>query len=562
MQRNNYFKPIINSRYLKRYVFDKITNLKVNKKIELLAKTSQILALVAILAGLVGMVLSNNSTKNMQENSIEPLDDIRASKYAIEYDVVQVAKDLKEGKLSSNNPNLSIDSLYAEAYARIDKADKTISASWKKYSTSKNLTTIEQEKLPKVKDAMCKAQDSIKLLKEIVQKKDLPELMDFVESDMPFSLQNMTPLLDDLMQIQVSKASQLYLQSQSDFDNSLVFTIAIYLIGSLVAIILVNVISHDILDPIDELMIQSDLLANEKLDMPFLWNRNDELGTLGKSFELTRLSLLKLFTEIKERNKEITLAHENICSSINYARRIQLAFLPDEIHLKDSVSDFFIIWSPKDVIGGDCYWMERTDEGCFVAVIDCTGHGVPGALMTFVVLSLLGRVLAHESIHHDPALVLNKLNKLIKDELGQHDNSSESNDGMDGALIYINNNSICYAGANIPLMYCKAGTDEIEELRPDKTSIGYVHSDYDFTFTNKTIMLEPGSRLFMVTDGITDQIGGDKKLSHGKKRLKKTLLESMHLPIAEQKEYFWDKFTIYRGKESQRDDNTMIGIQI
>jgi serine phosphatase RsbU (regulator of sigma subunit) len=548
-------------RGFKRQAFAWATSLNVKQKVGFIAIIAQALAFVAIGAGLVGMILSNNSIQTIHLNSLMPLEHLRASKYALEYDIIQVAKDLKEGKMGSNGGQ-TLDAIYGEAYKRIEHADETIKEGWGAYTASKNLTGIEKQKLPAINESMGKAFASITALKEVVQKKDLSELMDFVESEMPFMLANMTPIFDELMQLQVSRAQEMYKQSQNEFNTSLIVTILVYILGAILVHFVVRIVVNDILGATKRLVTQSEALAANKLEDPFVWTRKDELGMLGQSFELTRKELARLFRETQESHDEIAKAHENICSSINYARRIQLAFLPDEAHIRSSVSDYFIIWKPKDVIGGDCYWIERFEGGCFIAVVDCTGHGVPGALMTFVVLSLLSRTLAHDGMHRDPAALLAKMNRLIKDELGQHDDGSESNDGMDGAFIFIEGGKVIYAGANTPLMYHRVGSDEVEELRPDKSSVGYVHSDVDFVFTNHTIELEKGDRIYLCTDGITDQIGGERTLAHGKKRLKKNIINSMNLNMEEQKEYIWQHFAEYKGSQTQRDDNTMMGLEI
>lgn len=541
-----------------------VSALTVRQKVSFIATMAQVLALVAIGAGLVGMIFTNNSIRSMYSDSIMPLEHLRATKYAIEYDTIQTAKDLKEGKMSSDASGgiQSVDDIYKTALLRVERAERDIRLHWGKYAASKELTQTEKQKLPQINESMQKALSSISDLRTIINNKDLPALMDYVESEMPFMLSNMTQPLDELMQIQVKRAHEMYGDSQMRFDISLATTALIYICGAILVFLVVRLVVSDILSAVSRLVGQSEALASNRLDEAFVWQREDELGRLGNSFEMTRVELSKLFREINDSKAEVERVHENICNSINYARRIQLAFLPDEIHLKDSVQDYFIVWRPKDVIGGDCYWMESHDDGCLIAAIDCTGHGVPGALMTFVVLSLISRLLAHEPLHNNPAALLSRLNVLIKDELGQHSEGSESNDGMDGAFIYVKGDTVTYAGANIPLMYHRAGSDEIEELRADKSSIGYVHSDPNFEFTNQTITLEKGSRLFLVTDGITDQIGGDKKLSHGKKRLKKVLMESMDMSIGEQKEFFMSKFLEYKGDETQRDDNTMIGIEV
>ena len=541
-----------------------ISALTVRQKVSFIATMAQVLALVAIGAGLAGMIFTNNSIRSIYSDSIMPLEHLRATKFAIEYDTIQIAKDLKEGKMSSDASGgmQTVDDIYKTALMRVEKAEKDIRLHWGKYAASKELTAAERQKVPQINESMQKALASITDLRNIIGKKDLPALMDYVESEMPFMLSNMTQPLDELMQIQVKRAHEMYGDSQVKFDLSLATTAFIYIFGAGLVFLVVRLVVSDILSAVTRLVRQSEALAANRLDEEFVWQRDDELGRLGNSFEMTRIELSKLFKEINDSKDEIERSHENICNSINYARRIQLAFLPDEAHLRDSVKDYFIVWRPKDVIGGDCYWIERKDEGCLIAAIDCTGHGVPGALMTFVVLSLISRLLAHEPLHDNPAALLSRLNILIKDELGQHGEGSESNDGMDGAFVYVKGDTVTYAGANIPLMYHRAGSDDIEELRADKSSIGYVHSDPNFEFTNQTITLEKGSRLFLVTDGITDQIGGDKKLSHGKKRLKKVLMESIDMQIAAQKEYFMSKFLEYKGDETQRDDNTMIGIEV
>lgn len=542
----------------------RIANLSVKQKVGFIAVIAQGLSIIAIGAGIVGMIFTNNSIRSMYADSIMPLEHLRELKYSLEYDVIQVAKNLKEGKMSSNaaNDSQSVDNIYKTAYTQIEVAEKVIKKDWQKYSSSSELTTAEKQKLPKINESMQKALVSIADLKETVKKKDLPALIDYVESEMPFLLSNMTQPLDELMQIQVKRAHEMYGESQIKFDASLVITLLIYLIGAALVLFVVRLVIKDILTALEKLVKQSEALAANNLSEPFVWTRDDELGTLGESFENTRVELFLLISEINRNKEEVERAHENICSSINYARRIQLAFLPNEAHLKESVSDYSIVWRPKDVIGGDCYWIERFEDGCFVAAIDCTGHGVPGALMTFVVLSLLSRTISHENLYKDPAALLMRLNQLIKNELGQHDESSESNDGMDGAFVYIKGNTVTYAAANIPLIYHAKGAGEMEELRADKSSIGYVHSDPNFTFTNQTITLEKGGRLYLVTDGITDQIGGSKKLSHGKKRFKKVMMESMNMCMQEQTEFFMSKFYEYKGDEMQRDDNTLICIEI
>jgi|GEM_PF-324270 len=286
------FKSIIENRYFYRLVSDIVTKLTVTQKINILAKMVQILVVIAIGAGLVGMILFNISIKSMNNQSIQPLDELRATKYALEYDVIQVAKDLREGKMDSGySAGQTVDNIYAIALKRIEKADKTIQMNWNGYASSKDLADVEKQKLPAVNASMSKALESMKTLEDIVKQKDFPRLMDFVDSEMPFMLVNMAPKLDDLMQIQVAKAKNMYETSRTEFKGSFAITVGIYLLGALIVMIFAKVISNDIIGAIDKLIGQSELIAANKLDEPFIWNRPDELGLLGSSFEFTRKEL-------------------------------------------------------------------------------------------------------------------------------------------------------------------------------------------------------------------------------------------------------------------------------
>jgi serine phosphatase RsbU (regulator of sigma subunit) len=197
-----------------------------------------------------------------------------------------------------------------------------------------------------------------------------------------------------------------------------------------------------------------------------------------------------------------------------------------------------------------------------VAIIDCTGHGVPGALMTFVVISILDRLLSQQRHLDDPAALLSQMNRLVKETLGQYDETSESNDGMDGAFCYVDleTKQLTFAGANTPLLYVEDG--HLHHIKPDKHSIGYVHSNLDLTFTNQTLELKEGMRFYLTTDGIIDQIGGQKRIAFGKKRLMEVIYDNHMKPMVEQQELILEKYYNYKGDESQRDDNTMIAFQI
>jgi len=403
---------------------------------------------------------------------------------------------------------------------------------------------------------------SLDTLIQLVKEKKLMDVLSWTTDAAQYTIVELTPILNKLMQVQIINAQNIYSTTQVQFFAILALIIIISIAGAMYVAKMVKRVVYDITQPFGELISQSNALANQKLDEPFVWKRTDEIGQVGKSFELSRKALHNSFEQIHANNKELEQINTLVRSSINYASRIQRSFLPEENILNKFTKDSFVIWKPKDVIGGDCYWVDKTDQGLFVAIIDCTGHGVPGALMTFVVISILDRLLSQQRHLDDPAALLSQMNRLVKETLGQYDESSESNDGMDGAFCYVDlkNKRLTFAGANTPLLFVEEG--HLHHIKPDKHSIGYVHSDVDLTFTNQTLELKDGMRFYLTTDGIIDQIGGSKRIAYGKKRLMEVIYDNHTKPMDEQQAIILEQYYNYKGDESQRDDNTMIAFQI
>ena len=342
--------------------------------------------------------------------------------------------------------------------------------------------------------------------------------------------------------------------------------------------------------PIQKLAATAKLIESGDLSARSDIVRKDELGALASSFNsmVARLeeSMQNLEAKVADRTKELSLANENIMDSIYYAKRIQSSFLPKDEEIKHICKDYFVVANPKDIVGGDFYWMQEYRDGYFIAAIDCTGHGVPGAFMTLIVSSLLEKTLVEynsespalvienanseelekEIVDHNsvsPAFILSRLNKEIKVALGQDSNEGESNDGCDGGLIYVDNKKkkIRFAGANTAL-FMISPQGELDVINSDKHSLGYRHSDINYKYTEHEFDLVENSSFYITTDGITDQIGGDKKISFGKKRLSKILLKYKDLEMDDQKKMILHEFNEYKGSETQRDDNTMIGLRV
>jgi serine phosphatase RsbU (regulator of sigma subunit) len=266
----------------------------------------------------------------------------------------------------------------------------------------------------------------------------------------------------------------------------------------------------------------------------------------------------------------LEVKNRNITDSIRYAQTIQHTILPSEKELQEAFKDNFVTYLPKDIVSGDFYWLaEISDEGMdtiktFVAVVDCTGHGVPGAFMSMVGGNLLNEIVKIRR-EYDPATILQQLDHAVVDALKQQD--TVNNDGMDVALCLFDNigdthTQVTFVGTRRPLYYLQKGQG-LQEVRGDRTSIGGIHrKDYKAkAFTNNTIQLELGTMLYLTTDGIADQHNIHKE-KFSTQRLRSILEENAHLDCATQKILLEQTLQQYMKGVEQRDDITIMGIRI
>jgi len=274
---------------------------------------------------------------------------------------------------------------------------------------------------------------------------------------------------------------------------------------------------------------------------------------------------MQLTSRLRQANTELEEANRHIMSSIEYAQGIQRAFLPDSQAMDSHFDDYCIIWDPKDIIGGDIYWFHGSDTRLYLAVMDCTGHGVPGAIMTMIAGTSLDRVINDFKIS-SPAAALKELNRLIRNSLARRQTSPLADDGLDIALCRVDRDTstLHYAGARMSLFTARTGDIEeaVGEIKGDRRSVGYRSSDPDFDFTEHTLDLEPGMRFYLPTDGLLDQPGGERNFSFGRKRFKEFLQQHSQKPLAEQKRLLQKAFLEYKKDYPQVDDVTLVGFQI
>jgi len=267
----------------------------------------------------------------------------------------------------------------------------------------------------------------------------------------------------------------------------------------------------------------------------------------------------ELEKKVEERTKELKEKNDKILDSIEYAKIIQESTLPTRDELNSLFKEYFVLWKPKDIVGGDFYFVKRFKEGYILVLGDCTGHGVPGALMTMSINSILNHIINEENASN-PALILRKMNKNLKETLHNKNNGNGIDDGLDAAIIYVSkNNKLIYAGAKIPLY--KKDENDITFFKADTKGIGYKNTNDDFKFTNIEITFKDEDIFYITTDGYIDQNGGEKDLPYGKNRLRQLILRNEENSLEIQKSIFENNLNNYMNGETQRDDITLIGFK-
>jgi len=301
----------------------------------------------------------------------------------------------------------------------------------------------------------------------------------------------------------------------------------------------------------------NEILASQQNE---ILEKNEELlqqqeEILAQRDEIEKKSI------ILERSKQIIAAkNERIISSIEYAQTIQQAVLPHEDQLGKYFKDHFVIFLPKDIVSGDFFWFSAEKDIVFAAVIDCTGHGVPGSFM-----SLIGNILLNQIVNewhtHDPALILEYLHEKIRQALQQDETHSKSHASMDVCFVKANlkTHKIIYTGANRPLYIVKDGA--LIKVSGDKKSVGGFQRETKRYFTNHEIQLDSDSKLYLTTDGYVDQMNPDKR-KFGPNQLIKLIEENSNKPMNIQKEILVNMFEVYKQGEDQIDDICILGLRV
>lgn len=287
----------------------------------------------------------------------------------------------------------------------------------------------------------------------------------------------------------------------------------------------------------------------------------DEIGRVIRSYNTM------LDREV-ERVSQLRQAHESIVDSVNYATRIQSALLPTAAQMDAAFSEHAMLWQPRDLIGGDIFWVNRRHGVTTIAIIDCTGHGVPGGLMTMLAISSLERIFTQTGTgtgtgteNLTPAQVLSRLSVLIRDLLNQGDEKTRSNDGMDAAICMLDTEQSTglFAGARLGLTLLEGSRTRL--LKGERASLGYRDTPDAPSFSDIAFSLHDNTRLFLHTDGIIDQIGGPRGIAFGYRRFERIVSQNHELPLADIITELEQNLQAYSLGQSRRDDCTVLALR-
>ena len=267
-------------------------------------------------------------------------------------------------------------------------------------------------------------------------------------------------------------------------------------------------------------------------------------------------------TEAKKIEKQIQIQNRKVQDSINYAQRIQSSILPEIGRIRKAFPNSFVYYKPRDVISGDFPWMFETGDSWYIAAVDCTGHGVPGALLSFVGLFLMNNITGLNP-QISAGELCEELHQEVRRTLKQDREKPETRDGMDMALCrFIKKKRVMeFAGAHRPLLVLSEG--EITIYRGDRKAIGGLKHPHkpEQPFTTTVIPYNPGDKFFFFTDGLTDQMGGPENLKYGSARVRQMILENAGYTMHQYNDLFRSDFTAWMEKERQLDDLLLIGIE-
>ncbi len=319
-----------------------------------------------------------------------------------------------------------------------------------------------------------------------------------------------------------------------------------------IAIMMESIINH---------LTTQGLLSITQNQKEILNQREEELQQSLEKVTVMHTKLQNQNQEVNEAYSKLEKSNANILESIRYAKRIQEAILPSYSKLDSAFANHFLIYKPKDIVSGDFYWYSEVENKKFLGVIDCTGHGIPGAFMSMIANTLLNQIVVENKVY-EPSQILTLLDEKVKLAI-RHD-ASKSKDGMDLMICCIESNrkekiQLSFAGAKCNLYFTHGET--LNMIKGDRKSIGEYTIQDHVDFSNHLIYLKEGDALYMTTDGLTD-ICNPKRKRYGKEHFEDLINNVKNKPFSEQKNIIEQEINSYQQHTDQRDDITLLSVQL
>lgn len=328
-----------------------------------------------------------------------------------------------------------------------------------------------------------------------------------------------------------------------------ILTLLIVVLANAIAgTIYLTTIKRQVVEPLSKILDASEKIASHDLDFTVDIKSNDEMGDIAV---VINTAVVPSLIELRDKNVRIE-------ESMSYAGRIQKNILPDPDEMSKVFRDYYVWWQPKEAVGGDIYWLEQFEEGAVLVLGDCTGHAVPGAMMTMMVNAVLSQIVTPGNCSH-PEKIISQLDKKMAASLGN--NSLDTNaikDGLDALVLFIaRDKTITLAATNISIFITNGSATQT--IKGQRSAIGEGHLSDPEAISVHTIPYHPQNMYFIATDGITDQIGEKTGLPFGRARLKRILNTGDTAPAQQTIARLMSKFNEYMGNSPQRDDITIIG---
>jgi len=350
-------------------------------------------------------------------------------------------------------------------------------------------------------------------------------------------------LMNGMMELNVAIAEQTSIKNEALIQRVIVAQISLLAVIIVLSVFTVPYIVRGIMRPINE---STDILAKittGNYEARIEGHYNDEFNKITDAINI-------MAVELRERELKI--------SGINYASKIQKSILPPYSLFDEAFSDHSIIWTPKDIVGGDIYWIRNFDSGTILCVCDCTGHGTHGALLTMLVMSIF-KTAIDESNCNDPAAIIWELDKRLAATLGV-DNGSDIKDGCDLAVVFIaSDGTVSFSSGSINVFTCDG--DKVTRYRGQKLRVGDGKINSKNDVNTITIPADQRNKFYIASDGLYEQIGGVDQIPFGYDAMEKLILENHNDNQSVISDKIWTAFEEYRGSNTQRDDFMLISFK-